>query len=324
MLNKNSLIKSIPQALSTINLKGLGKKSQGKVRDIFFQKDKRILITTDRQSAFNYNLGLVPFKGQVLNLLSKFWFTKTKKIIPNHMISVPHPNVMICQNCKPIPVEMVVRGFLSGVTVTSPWYNYQQGVRVIYGIKFPDGLKKNDRLEKPIITPTSHPDPTSGSHDDERLTRSEILISKMVSPKIYRQMEKTALALFAYGTRICAQAGLILVDTKYEFGLYQGKLMLIDEIHTPDSSRFWIKKTYKERLKQGKEPDNFDKEFLRLYYRTKLGYKGTGLPPQLPKKLVIDLARRYIAVYEILTGKKFTPSHNSITTNTIINYLKIK
>ncbi len=321
MITKKTITKNLSNTLNTVNIDGLGKKYQGKVRDFYVTGGKRILITTDRQSAFNYNLGLVPFTGQVLNLLSKFWFTKTNKIIPNHMISVPHPNVMITHDCKPIPIEMVVRGYLSGVTVTSPWYNYQKGVRVIYGIKFPDGLKKNDRLSTPIITPTSHPDPTSGSHDDERLTRAEILKSKLVSPKIYMQMEQTALKLFAYGTRICAKAGLILVDTKYEFGLYQGKLMLIDEIHTPDSSRFWVAKTYKQRLKQSKEPDNFDKEFLRLYYRTKLGYQGTGQPLEMPKNLTIDLAQRYRAVFEKLTQRKFTPSLKPSTEKSINRYL---
>lgn len=305
MLSQKTIVKNIPNVIKSVDLKGFGKRYQGKVRDFYIAGDKRILITTDRQSAFNYNLGFIPFKGAVLNLLSKFWFEKTRKIVPNHMIKIPDDNVMIAYNCKPIPIEMVVRGYLSGVTVTSPWYNYKKGAKMIYGIKFPDGLRKNQKLLQPIITPTSHPDPTSGSHDDERLTREEIVKNKLVPKKLYEKMEKTALALFDFGSKLCKRRGLILVDTKYEFGLYKGKLMLIDEVHTPDSSRFWIEKTYKQRFTEGLEPENFDKEFLRLWYVSKLGYKGTGTPPKLPKDLQIALSKRYIGVYEKITGKKF-------------------
>lgn len=305
MIQSKSILKSLPHVLKTVDILNLGKKHQGKVRDFYYAGDKRILITTDRQSAFNYNLGHIPFKGSVLNLLSQFWFEKAKNIVDNHLISVPHPNVMIAKNCIPIPVEMVVRGYMTGVTVTAIWYSYERGERVIYGHKFPDGLRKNQRLPKPIITPTSHPDAESGSHTDERLTRKEIISKGIVDEKLYRKMGKISLELFALGTKICYRAGLILVDTKYEFGLYKGKLTLIDEIHTPDSSRFWIEKTYKERFKKGLEPENFDKEFLRLWYVNKLGYKGTGIPPKLPKDLQVRLSKRYIAVYEKITGKKF-------------------
>lgn len=305
MIQAKTILKSLPHVLKTVDVPGLGKKHQGKVRDFYYVKDKRILITTDRQSAFNYNLGYIPFKGSVLNLLSKFWFEKAKKIVDNHLISVPHPNVTIAKNCKPIPVEMVVRGYMTGVTVTAIWYSYNRGERVIYGQKFPDGMRKNQKLPQPIITPTSHPDAESGSHTDERLTRDEIINKGIVDKNLYQQMEKATLELFALGTNICHRAGLILVDTKYEFGLYNGKLTLIDEIHTPDSSRFWVADTYKERFENGEEPENFDKEFLRLWYVNKLGYKGTGVPPKLPKDLQVKLSQRYIAVYEKITGKKF-------------------
>lgn len=305
MIQPNTILKSLPNVLKTVDIPQLGKKYQGKVRDFYIQDDKRILITTDRQSAFNYNLGYIPFKGTVLNLLSQFWFKKAKKIIANHLLSVPHPNVTIAKNCKPIPVEMVVRGYLTGVTVTAIWYSYERGERVIYGQKFPDGLRKNQKLPKPILTPTTHPDPESGSHDDERLTREEIVSKGIVDKKLYSQMEKIALKLFDMGTKICRRAGLILVDTKYEFGIFNGKLIQIDEMHTPDSSRFWIADTYKERVNAGLEPENFDKEFLRLWYVNKLGYKGTGTPPQLPKDLQVKLSQRYISVYEKITGNKF-------------------
>lgn len=305
MLNTKTT-SDLTKVIKSVDLSGFGKKYQGKVRDFYIKEDKRILITTDRQSAFDVILGYIPFKGQVLNLLSQFWFEKTKQIVPNHMISVPHPNVMITKNCQPIPVEMVVRGYISGVTKTSIWYSYERGERVIYGLKFPNGLKKNQKLPKPIITPTTHPLAGSTVHD-ERLTKEEILKKKIIPEKLFNQMSRISLKLFAYGSRLCERCGLILVDTKYEFGLYKDKLILIDEIHTPDSSRFWIAKTYKERFKKGLEPENFDKEFLRLWY-VKRGYRGDGKPLKMAEELIVALAKRYIGVYEKITGKKFIPS----------------
>lgn len=305
MVRSKTILRALPDVLKTINLPGLGKKYQGKVRDFYKVDGKRFLVTTDRQSAFDVILGHIPFKGAVLNLLSQFWFTKTRHIVPNHMLAVPDPNVMIVRDCQPLPVEMVVRGYISGVTKTSIWYSYERGERVIYGIKFPDGLRKNQRLERPVITPTTHPLAGSTVHD-ERLTREEIITKKIVSKTLYEQMERVALSLFDYGSRVCARRGLMLVDTKYEFGLHKGKLMLIDEIHTPDSSRFWIAKTYRERLEKGLEPENFDKEFLRLWYAGR-GYRGDGTPPPLPHDLMVALAKRYIAVYEKITGLRFHP-----------------
>ena len=302
MITEKVILESLPKVLKTIDLP-LGKKIQGKVRDIYFKDKKRILITTDRQSAFDVILGNIPFKGAVLNQLAAFWFKKTKKIVNNHLLDVPDPNVSVAKNCEPIHVEMVVRGYISGVTNTSIWGSYEKGERVIYGLKFPDGLKKNQKLEKPVITPTTHPLVGAKGHD-ERLTREQIIGKKIVSKKLYEQMEKTALALFKYGTKLCLSKGLILVDTKYEFGLHNGKLTLIDEIHTPDSSRFWIAKTYQERLKKGLEPENFDKEFLRLWY-VKRGYRGDGPPPKMANELIVAVAQRYIGVYEKLTGLKF-------------------
>ncbi len=302
MVTEKVILKSLPKVLKTVDLP-LGKKIQGKVRDIYFKDKKRILITTDRQSAFDVILGNIPFKGAVLNQLAAFWFKKTKHIIDNHLLDVPDPNVSVAKNCEPIQVEMVVRGYISGVTNTSIWGSYEKGERIIYGLKFPDGLKKNQKLETPVLTPTTHPLVGAKGHD-ERLTREQIIAKKLVSEKLYKQMEKTALALFKYGTKLCLSKGLILVDTKYEFGLHNGKLTLIDEIHTPDSSRFWIVKTYQSRFKKGLEPENFDKEFLRLWY-VKRGYRGDGPPPPMAKELIVDLAQRYIGVYEKLTGLIF-------------------
>lgn len=293
--------------LKTVNLQNLGKKYQGKVRDYYIHKGKRIIITTDRISAFDIILGFIPYKGQVLSQLCAFWFDKTKKIIPNHMISVPHPNVMIVKNCKLIPIEMVVRGYITGVTNTSIWGSYEKGERTIYGIRFPQGLSKNQKLKKPVITPTTKAE----IGHDQRLTEKEILKKKIVSEKIWKQMKKTALKLFERGTKICSKAGIILVDTKYEFGIYKNKLILIDEIHTPDSSRFWIKKTYKKRFSFGKEPENFDKEFLRIWY-AKRGYKGDGKPPKMPQSFVNQVSNRYISIFEKITGKKFIKEKGDI------------
>ncbi len=298
--------------LKTTNFKGLGEKYTGKVRDCYVLGDKLALIATDRISAFDRVLGFIPNKGQVLNRLSEFWFNQTSNIIENHMISVSHANVMIAKNATPIPIEVVVRGYITGVTNTSIWGSYEKGERVIYGIKFPNGLHKNDKLPKPVITPTTK----VASGHDERITKKEILEQKLLTPKLYKQMEDAAFALFNKGSKICAKAGIILVDTKYEFGLYKGKLILIDEIHTPDSSRFWIKKTYSERIKKGLEPENFDKEFLRLWYAEK-GYKGEGEAPKMTKKFVEQVGKRYIAIYEKITGKKFKTSKVKLTSSII-------
>lgn len=303
MIQSRRILSALPLVLQTIEIPGFGKKYQGKVRDFYRVDGKRILITTDRQSAFDVILGNIPFKGAVLNLLASYWFDKTKHIVPNHKIFVPHPNVLIAHECTPIPVEMIVRGYISGVTKTSIWYSYERRERTIYGIKFPEGLKKNQKLATPVITPTTHPLAGSTGHD-ERLTREEIINKKIVSKKLYEEMERISLALFDYGSKLCSKNGLILVDTKYEFGLYKGKLMLIDEIHTPDSSRFWMAKTYVNRFRKGLEPENFDKEFLRLWY-AKRGYKGDGAPPPMDRELIIATAKRYIGVYEKITGKKF-------------------
>ncbi len=328
MIQSKTILKNLPYVLKEISIPSLGKKLHGKVRDFWILGDSRIMVTTDRQSAFDVNLGFIPYKGAVLNLLAGFWFEKTKNIIPNNIISLPDPNVSIVKNCQAVPVEMVVRGYMSGVTKTSIWYSYQQGERLIYGLKFPEGLKKNDKLPQPVITPTTHGSPSAtsgqGGGHDERLTREEIIKRKIVDKKLYEQMEKAALALFAFGSKLAKKHGLILVDTKYEFGLHQGKLTLIDEIHTPDSSRFWIAKTYKERIRKGLEPENFDKEFLRLWYY-KRGYRGDGKPPAMSEQLIVDLSRRYIAVYEKLTGKKFKAFRYPIEEriiNNVTKYLK--
>ncbi len=322
MISSKTILNSLPHILKTIDLPSLGKKHQGKVRDFYIKDDKRLTITTDRQSAFDVILGHIPFKGAVLNQLAAFWFEKTKKIVPNHMVSVPDPNVLVSKQCKNLPIEIVVRNYLTGVGKTSIWYLYELGERNMYGINFPDGMIKNQKLVSPIITPTTHPDPGSGIHD-ERLTRDEIISKKIVDKELYEQMERVALELFDFGSKWCLKHGLILVDTKYEFGLHNGKLILIDEIHTPDSSRFWIADSYKERFENDLEPENFDKEFIRLWYAEK-GYRGDGKPPKMSEDLIIQTAQRYIGVYEKLTGQKFKAFKYPIEERIINNLQKAK
>lgn len=303
--------------LESVSLSQLGKKQQGKVRDYYIVGDKRILITTDRVSAFDRVLGLIPYKGQVLNRLAAFWFEKTKDIIPNHMLTVPDPNVMVVTNCELIPLEIVVRGYISGVTDTALWTQYAKGERMIYGIDFPDGLKKNQKLITPVITPTTKAE----SGHDERITKKEILERKIVSEKLYSEIEQKALELFTRGSTICAKAGMILVDTKYEFGLLHNKLVLIDEIHTPDSSRFWVRDTYQERFKKGLEPENFDKEFLRLWF-VKKRYTGDGAIPTMPDSFIKKVSKRYIEIFKRLTQEKIIKNHKETIEKRIQKNLK--
>jgi len=303
MITGKIIKKNIPTAVKTVKVKGLGKRESGKVRDWYTKDSFRILIATDRVSAFDKVVGLIPFRGVVLNKLSEFWFENTRDIVPNHMIGVVDPNVVLVSEAKALPIEIVVRGYITGATSTSLWTMYEKGNRKIYGIKFPDGLKKHQKLKKPVITPTTR-ETGPGGHD-EPITKAEILKQKLVSPKIYNQIEKVALALFDRGTKVAAKAGLILADTKYEFGIdKKGKLILIDEIHTPDSSRFWIKETYGKNWKKGKGPENFDKEFMRLWF-IEQGYSGRGKIPKMPDDLIIKISQRYMDVYEKITGEKF-------------------
>ncbi len=275
----------------------IGPRHAGKVRDWYdLPGGRRALVVTDRISAFDRILGAIPYKGQVLNQLSAFWFERTRDIVPNHLLSVPDPNVSIVQACAPWPVEIVVRGYITGVTDTSLWMLYARGERELYGVRLPDGLHKNDRLPHPIITPTTKASP--GAHD-ERITREEIIARGLVPADVYAQIERAALALYARGSAICAQGGLTLVDTKYEFGDCNGVLTLIDEVHTPDSSRFW------QMSPQG-EPTHFDKEFIRLWY-AEHGYRGEGEPPAMSDALIATACQRYIRAYELITGQPFVP-----------------
>lgn len=278
-------------------------RTSGKVREVYRPDDDQLLmVTTDRLSAFDRILGTVPYKGQILNQLSEWWFEQTKHIIPNHVISVPDPNALLAVEVEPFPIEVIVRGYITGVTSTALWYRYSLGEREIYGHHFPEGLNKNQALPNAIITPTTKDGPTG---HDERLTVDEVVSKGYLDVETWKTVQQSALAIFALGQKVAAKSGLILVDTKYEFGRApDGQIMIIDEIHTPDSSRFWVADTFATRTAAGEEPKNFDKEFLRLEYAKK-GYRGEGQPPDMPEDLWLRVAERYITLYENLTGQTF-------------------
>lgn len=287
--------------LEKTDFKNLGEKYVGKVRDVYSQKDRVIMISTDRYSAFDRNLALIPCKGQVLTQVSRFWFENTKDIIKNHVVDFPDPNVVVGKKCTVIPVEMVVRGYISGVTGTSTWTLYQKGERSFGDIILPEGMKKNQKLPKPIITPT-----TKFEAHDRPLSSKIILEEKIMTKEVWQKVSDAALKLFARGQEIALKQGLILVDTKYEFGLTpEGEVMLIDEIHTPDSSRYWQVKTYEERIAKGLEPENFDKEFLRLWFKQNCDPYKDKVMPSAPPEMVEELSHRYIQIYEQITGEKF-------------------
>ena len=322
MVTADQIRALLPHALNETNLPLPGKQS-GKVRDWYPLSDgRRLLVTTDRLSAFDRILARVPFKGQVLNQLSAWWFDQTRDVIANHKIDVPDPNALIATEVEPLAVEVIVRGYITGVTSTALWYRYSIGERNIYGYRFPDGLRKNDRLPEPIITPTTKGGPTG---HDERLTCNEVVERGLLDRATWDQVQHAALAIFKRGQAIAQQAGLILVDTKYEFGRTSdpkgrssGSVMLIDEVHTPDSSRFWQAASYAERFAQGEEPENFDKEFVRLAY-TAQGYRGDGPIPPMPDDLWVAASQRYITIYEMLTGQAFEPGAYPIEPRLIEN-----
>ncbi len=278
---------------------------RGKVRDVYQLAEGRLLlVTTDRLSAFDRVLGAAPYKGQVLNQLSAWWFEQTREIVASHALDVPDPNALVAVQARPFPVEVIVRGYITGVTSTALWYRYSQGERTIYGHWLPEGLRKNQQLPQPLITPTTKGGP---SGHDERLTAAEVVGKGYLDEPTWTAVQQAALTLFERGQQVAGRAGLVLVDSKYEFGRSpDGKVMVIDEVHTPDSSRFWLADTYPARLEAGEEPENYDKEYLRLAY-AKSGYRGEGEPPSVREELWLELSRRYIDLYERLTGLAFAP-----------------
>lgn len=312
--------KHIDDVLVETNFTNLGEKKVGKVRDVYVNTDTIALISTDRHTSFDRKIAEIPFKGEVLTQISLFWFDKTKDIIQNHIISCPDPNVVIVKKCKVIPIEMVVRGYITGSTNTSIWPMYEKGERTFYGITLPDGLKRNQKLDAPVLTPT-----TKSDEHDRPITPTEILAENMVPETIWNEMAKKAIEVFKRGQEIALSKGLILVDTKYEFGLDDnGKLTLIDEVHTPDSSRYWKSDSYEERFSKGLDPEFFDKEFLRLWFKDNCDPYKDAILPEAPKDLVAELSRRYIEIYEIITGEPFNHDFSQSTLERITHNLANK
>ena len=303
MITEAELKNQLPYNLEKTDFPALGNKYQGKVRDVYSRGDRMVLITTDRVSAFDRVLATIPFKGQVLNQLAVFWFEKTKHIVKNHVIDVPDPNIMVGKKVEIIPIEAVVRGYLAG----SAWRDYKDGKQVS-GIALPRGMRMNERFKKPLFTPSTK---AKVGHD-VHISKEEILARGIIDKKTMDKIEKTAFALFEYGTQHCAKQGLILVDTKYEFGLLDGELYLADEIHTPDSSRFWYADTYQKLFDAGKDQRMIDKEYLRQWLIRERNFIGDGSLPDIPDSIKIEFAKRYIQAFEEITGQEFKASVGSI------------
>jgi phosphoribosylaminoimidazole-succinocarboxamide synthase len=302
-MERRLLLDAIPHCLTSTDLP-LAAKYPGKVRDTYEIGDGRLLlVTTDRQSGFDRLLGAIPYKGQVLNRTSLYWFEQTRDIIANHVLLSPHANALIALKCKVLPIEFVVRGYMTGSTDTSIWTQYQKGVRNYCGHALPEGMKKNEALPNNIVTPT-----TKEKTHDRPITAKEIIAEGWLTPEQWDITSAKALELFAFGQKLSAERGLILADTKYEFGVTaDGETLLIDEIHTPDSSRYWLADSYAERLAAGQEPDMIDKEFFRLWFRDRCDpYKDAVLPVP-PDELIAELAARYIQLFEQITGIAFAP-----------------
>jgi phosphoribosylaminoimidazole-succinocarboxamide synthase len=304
MISDDILRAQLSRTVDKTDFPTLGHKYEGKVRDNYTKDGRRIIIVSDRLSAFDVVLCTIPFKGQVLNQLAAHWFDATSQLVPSHVIDVPDPVVTRAVECEPVPVEMVVRGYLTGVTKTSIWRNYEAGQRQFGGATLADGMRKNERLPRPLITPTTKAE--KGGHD-ENVTRAELAERGLVDMATFDRLAQMCLSLFAFGQARAAERGLILVDTKYELGRTPaGDIVFIDEIHTPDSSRYWYADDYEARLLRGEEPRSLDKEYVRRWYVDQ-GYSGSGTPPPIPDDVRIEAAKRYIAAYELVTGKTFVP-----------------
>lgn len=302
MIPQENLHAQLSHTLKKTDFPTLGHKYEGKVRDNYTKDGKRVIIVTDRLSAFDRIITTIPFKGQILNQMAQFWFSKTNDIIGNHTIESPDPNVTVAVECEPLHVEMVVRGYLTGVTTTSAWYNYAKGIRNFCGNMLPDGMKKDQKFDKPIITPSTKA--AKGGHD-ESVSREQILAHGVVTEEEFDEMSLASFALYRRGVEIAAKQGIILVDTKYEFGKTpEGKIVLIDEIHTPDSSRFWYANEYQKHFEAGEEQKKIDKEYLRIWLADK-GFIGEGEVPTIPDDVRVETARRYIEAYELITGQAF-------------------
>ena len=282
----------------------------GKVRENFYLDDKIVMVTTDRVSAFDHILGTIPFKGEILTQIAKFWFEKTKHIAPNHYIDDPDPQVLLTKRAKTLPIEIIVRGYITG----SLWRDYEKGIDDQYGFKIPAGMTKNQKFDSPILTPTTKAD--YGEHD-EPISKEEI-VAGLVDKDIYEKAEKYAIELFSAGQEWAQKRGLILVDTKYEFGMIDGELNVIDEIHTPDSSRYWMAEEYQERYEKGENQLMLDKENIRQWL-IENGFSGEGTPPELSEDIRVLLSEKYMELYKVLIGNDYNPSLGDVNTRIINN-----
>jgi phosphoribosylaminoimidazole-succinocarboxamide synthase len=323
-IDRKALEELCDRTLGETDFKGLGRRIEGKVRDSYVpeagrgtaeatgsrpetRKQTRTIVVSDRVSCFDVVVGTIPLKGQVLNQMAAFWFEQTREVARNHLIEVPDPNVSIVEECRTLPVEFVMRGYLTGSSSTSIWTAYEAGQREYCGHVLPDGLKRHERLAAPILTPTTKA--AHGDHDEltsrEAIIASGALGNPAESEDLYDRAHAIAQRLFAEGTRYAEKQGLILVDTKYEIGLdAEGELVVIDEIHTPDSSRYWHLDSYQQALSAGESPAALDKEYVRLWLGAQ-GYKGNGPPPTLPIEVRVEAASRYIQAFEQISGRPF-------------------
>jgi len=305
MISEPSIRAQLPHTLQQLDVPALGQLYRGKVRDNYSRGDRIVMITTDRVSAFDHVLGTIPFKGEVLSRLTLFWFDKVKDIAPTHLVDAPDPSVMVVKRAKPLPVEIVIRGYITG----SLWRDYQAGKASAYGIAWPAGLSKDQRFDDALITPSTKAE--YGKHD-EPISEAEILKQGLVAPDVWKEATRLARRLFERGQQWAASRGLILVDTKYEMGFVDGKLVVIDEIHTPDSSRYWVADGYQDRFARGAEQEMLDKENIRQWLIREHGFSGHGQPPPLSDDVRVMLAMKYIEAFERLTAQRFESDVGSV------------
>lgn len=304
-MSDDRLRAQLPHTLRSTDFPALGHRYQGKVRDTYRQGDRLVLITTDRLSAFDHVLTTIPFKGDLLNRLAQFWFEKTKHVVANHVLDVPDPCVTVARRAQPFALEFVVRGYVTG----SLWRDYEAG-RDPYALALPPGVKKDQAFDTPVLTPSTKA--PLGQHD-EPVSEAEVLRRGVISPRDWQRAKEAALGLFAEGQREAKARGLILVDTKYEFGLVGDELVVIDEMHTPDSSRYWVADEYAGRFARGEPQRMMDKENIRQWLIQERGFSGHGAPPPIPDEVRVDLARTYLAAFERITGRSFALEVGDVT-----------
>jgi phosphoribosylaminoimidazole-succinocarboxamide synthase len=306
MIDEQTLRAGLELTLRDTDLAGLGRLHRGKVRDSYVDEaaGRRTIVVSDRISAFDVVLGTIPFKGQVLNGMAAHWFEASRGLHPNHLVEVPDAQVSVVEECEPFPVEMVVRGYLTGSSPTSLWTHYARGEREYCGHRLPDGMRQHQRLERPLVTPTTKA--AAGEHD-ENVSAAQIVERGLCTAEEFDQLSRMCLEMFAFGARSAGERGLLLVDTKYELGRTRdGRMVFIDEIHTPDSSRYFYADSYEEALRAGEDPRPLDKDYLRRALVAR-GFSGQGAPPRLDQELRLETARRYIEIYEQVTGHDFQP-----------------